>query len=92
MLMTSPLDHPRGPSLQAQRLADREAYLARYRRTYLATICGEGGFETDLRAAALREIAALAELVRQFDAGMAEAVRKAATGRSTHHGDNPPQQ
>jgi hypothetical protein len=50
------------PSLIETRIAEREAFLARYRKTYLVSICHESGHAVDLREAALREAVAMIEV------------------------------
>ena len=50
------------PSIIETRIAEREAFLARYRKTYLVSVCHENGRTIDLREAALREAVAMIEL------------------------------
>jgi hypothetical protein len=54
-------------SIIDQSSADCEAFLFRYRRAYLRSVGGEIGI-SDLRDLALREAAAMIEVVQELDA------------------------
>ena len=54
------------PSILDAKIAEGEAFLNRYRRAYLRSLCDEMGFPVDLRDAALREAAAMIELARDL--------------------------
>jgi hypothetical protein len=56
--------------------ADCEAFLRRHRRAYLRSLSGEIGI-TDLRDLALREAAAMIEMVQEMDTA---ALRRATRG------------
>ena len=57
---------PRGPSIMDAKIAEREAFLAQYRRVYLTSMCRERGVPINLRDAALHEATALIALAQEL--------------------------
>jgi hypothetical protein len=54
------------PSIIEKHIQDREAFLARYRRAYLASVCAEMGIQTDLRRVAMIEARAMIEIAESL--------------------------
>lgn len=57
------------PSIQTQRTAEQQAFLARYRRAYLLSVGRERGMvaKPDLRELAMQEAEAMIALARELE-------------------------